>query len=252
MRFRKFIRGVAPAIAIAAAAGLAGCNSGKMSFNGKEGVPLSELDMSGEAPRHVMLLGPDSVIIHEGTAFAIDVEGSDEAREKVRFVLDDDELAVLRENGGWSGGDTATVRVTMPAPEQITIAGAGDMTLDAMAAKAEVSIAGSGRISAPAINVEKLEVGIAGSGKATIGGTAGKLEVSIAGSGDAQLGELTAESAEISIAGSGDVVFTSDGEVDVSIAGSGNVTVRGDATCTVSSMGSGRVRCERGTQDKAA
>ena len=183
--------------------------------------------------------------VTSGETLSIELEGSEEAKAHMRFVLDGGSLGVLRQDG-WNDGGKVTVHVTMPAPRTITVGGSGTIYTDALARDAEINIGGSGSIEAPSIEVDRLEVSIAGSGDFRAGGTAKTLEVSLAGSGDADMPGLKADKVEVSIAGSGSATFASDGEVKASIMGSGDVTVRGNARCTVKSFGSGSLTCERG------
>ncbi|HSM53046.1 MAG TPA: hypothetical protein VK839_02550, partial [Erythrobacter sp.] len=71
----KLIKRLAPVAAIALSAAVAGCNDMNIEINGEEGVPLAELDMSGDAPTELILAGPDTVVLSEGDALDIDVEG---------------------------------------------------------------------------------------------------------------------------------------------------------------------------------
>jgi hypothetical protein len=248
MRFDKFLKDVAPAIAMAmAAASTAGCD-GKFSFNGKQGVPLSELDLSGGAPDTITLAGPDIVRISEGPDFTIAVEGEAEAKERMRFLLEDGTLSIMRGDQSWvdSPRDQATISITMPPPRKLVIAGAGEMHSDILARKAAIVIAGAGTISTPNVAVDSLDVNLAGSGRYRASGYTEELDLNLAGSGRVKLGELKAGRAKVKLAGSGNATFASDGDVDVVIVGSGNVTVRGSATCKVKSLGSGTLTCERG------
>jgi len=112
-----------------------------VKVNGKEGVPLSELDLSGEAPREVILLGPDTVDIRDGEKLAIEVQGSDEAKGRMRFVLGDGSLGILREKGQWTDGEAATVILTMPAPARLSLAGSGRMKADSVSDRPEINAA---------------------------------------------------------------------------------------------------------------
>lgn len=249
MRADRFFKTMGPLIGIVALGVLAGCNDRRGSFGADtDGAPLAELDLGGTPPEAVALAGPDNVAITEGAQFTVTVDGDAEAAERLRFTLEDGTLGIGRDSDGWrdwAGGSVATVRITMPAPRKLVVAGSGQMTSERLAGNAEVSIAGSGALDTPRVDAESLAVSIAGSGSYAAGGRTAKLTLSIAGSGSAEMGALRAERAQVNIAGSGDTVFASDGEVDASIMGSGNVTVRGSARCTVNSMGSGKVTCER-------
>lgn len=255
MSFKHVLKAVAPVVALAIAGSLAGCNGGDFKFNGKEGVPLSELDLLGEAPSEVTLLGPDTVDIRDGEKLSIQVEGSDEAKDRMRFALDNGSLAILRKNSEWGGEDGhATVIVTMPAPAKLTLAGSGKMTAASVSDNPEINVAGSGSLELPSVNAKSMKVNVAGSGTLKAAGATDKLELSVLGSGTADLGALKVGNADVSVMGSGDATFASDGEVNANIMGSGDVTVRGRARCKVKTMGSGSLVCEGGGEptDKAA
>ncbi|XUU61377.1 head GIN domain-containing protein [Erythrobacter sp. HA6-11] len=248
----KMIKTFAPVAAIALSAALAGCGDFDMKINDNEGVPLAELDMSGEAPKELMLAAPDTVIVTAGDTLDIAVEGNDGAVDAMRFVNEGGTLGIMRESGSGNDLGYATVRVTMPAPESISIAGSGSVETNSLANQAEISIAGSGSVETADIAVETLEVAMLGSGKVTGSGTAERIEVSSAGSGYVDLSGVKTDRGEVSIAGSGDVRFASDGEVEASIAGSGSVYVTGNATCTISAVGSGKLVCEPAKDEAAA
>lgn len=252
MRFKHVLKAVAPVVALAIAGTLAGCDKGKINFNGEEGQSLADLDLSGEAPSEVSLLGPDTVDIRDGEKLAIQVEGSDDARERMRFVLKDGSLGILRKSGSWSDNQLATVIVTMPAPAKLNLAGSGKMTAASVSDKPEINVAGSGTLGLAGVSAATMEVNIAGSGTLNAAGSADKLELNVLGSGTAAMGALKVGSASINVAGSGNATFASDGDVNANIMGSGDVTVRGRARCKVHTVGSGSLVCEGGEQEGKA
>ena len=247
MRFKSFLRGLAPVAAIVlAAAASGGCDMmSHVSINGEEGKPLADLDLTGEAPSEVVLLGPDSVKIATGDKLDIAVVGDPAIAGDMRFTLKDGTLGILRKGGKWDSDETVTVNVTMPAPRKLTMAGSGRIdAADLAADKARVTIAGSGTIETARVETAELKVDIAGSGSYRAAGNAKSLKLTIAGSGDARLDALKVDAAKVDIAGSGNSTFASDGSVKASIMGSGEVRVIGRATCKVTAMGSGRLVCE--------
>jgi hypothetical protein len=249
MRFKRVFKALGPVVALAIAGGLAGCDNADIRLGGKEGVPLSELDLSGEAPSEVILLGPDVVDIRDGERLAIEVEGSDEARARMRFVLEDGSLGILREKSNRNESGIATVIITMPAPGKLTIAGSGMMTAASVSDTPDINVLGSGTLDLPSVSAGKIDVNIAGSGTLRAAGTADTLDLNVMGSGSADLARLKVANADINVAGSGDAVFASDGEVNANIMGSGDITVRGSARCRVKTMGSGTLTCERAPED---
>ena len=246
MNLKSFLRGMAPLAAIAlAAAASGGCDKMPVSLNGEEGKKLADLDLTGTPPSQVALLGPDTVRIAQGDKLAISIDGDPDVAEQMRFTLNDGTLGILRKGGKWSGDETVTVNVTMPAPKKLVMAGSGKIFSPAMASDtARVTIAGSGTVETDSVVTDSLKVDIAGSGSYRAAGTAKALKLTIAGSGDARLDALRVDDAKIDIAGSGDAAFASDGTVKANIMGSGEVRVIGRATCKVTSMGSGKLVCE--------
>ncbi|MBD59545.1 MAG: DUF2807 domain-containing protein [Citromicrobium sp.] len=232
---------------------LAACNGEINIDSSSSGVPLAELDYEGATPTGISLAGPDRVIVTSGESLTIDVEGDPDVVELLRFDLDDDDLEIGRE-GSWRQKGIATIRITMPTPTSLSLAGSGEIEVDRLGTggEAEVSIDGSGESRVGRIDADTLEVNVAGSGSLTGAGSVQTLELSIAGSGDIDLREVQVGKAEVSIAGSGDAIFASDGEVEANIMGSGDVEVIGNARCSVSSMGSGDVKCRKAARAESS
>ncbi|MEO0690802.1 MAG: head GIN domain-containing protein [Pseudomonadota bacterium] len=239
----------ASAALIATSLGLSGCFSISTDF---DGVELADLDTGGGAPTEVALAGPDDIVVKVGESFDISVDGDDDAVAALRFKRSGDSITVGRESDWDSGSGTATVTIVMPAPDEISLAGSGEIRAETMADNAEIAMAGSGKVKVAEMTAESLEISSAGSGSILAAGSASNLEVSIVGSGDVDLSKLKADDVEVSIAGSGDVMVMSDGQVDVSIAGSGSVFVTGDARCSSNVMGSGELKCKPAEQSAEA
>lgn len=253
MKFAKFAKSFAPLAGLALAAALSGCDSkididgADVRFNGKEGKKLADLDLSGAAPTELALLGPDEVRVTLGDKLAIAVEGDAAITDSLRFALDGETLGVMRDReSAKDKSGTAIVRVTMPAPREVSMLGSGRIVTPALAANAKVVVAGSGEIEAGAVSGDSLEVTIPGSGRMRANGNARRLELTMLGSGGAAMDALKVETAKVTIAGSGSAAFASDGEVDATIIGSGEVRVIGRARCKISAVGSGRLVCENG------
>jgi hypothetical protein len=245
MRFSTFTKSLAPVAAIMLATALSACDRDDTTINGGEGKKLSDFDLSGPPPKGLTLLGPDHIKVRNGKKLAITINGDPAIADELRFTLKGGSLGILRKANGSKDG-AVTVNVTMPPPEEITLAGSGTIETGALAPSAKVTIAGSGKLDAGPLSGESLNLTIAGSGSMHGAGTVRDLRMALAGSGDGNLGELKVEKANITIAGTGKASFASDGEVSADIMGSGQVTVKGRARCKVSAMGSGRLICESG------
>lgn len=246
----RMLRNLAPLAALALGAGLSGCSAADMRINGEEGVPLSELDMTGAAPSELLLAANAKVIVSHGDQLEVTVEG--DTNDALRFVLEDDMLGISRDRDREMDGSKATVRITMPDLARIVIGGSGRVEAKAMTANPELVIGGSGSIAVEQIAAETLEITVGGSGKVSASGRADRLEVTVGGSGDVDMPGLQTDRADINIGGSGDVRFASDGRVDATIAGSGDVIVEGRATCSLKSLGSGKITCREPQPSVAA
>ncbi|MGB3737853.1 MAG: head GIN domain-containing protein [Pontixanthobacter sp.] len=221
---------------------LAGCGE-SMRISSENGVPLAQLDFQGTAPTALGVSGPDDVVLTIGDALAIAVEGDPDAVEDLRFERTGDELRIMRKSGmGWDSG-TATIRVTMPPPERLTLSGSGSIDAPVLARDAAIASSGSGTVEVADIQTDRLKVDITGSSRISGSGTTYRLAIAVSGSGQANLRNLTAQQATVSSAGSGDVAFASDGRVTASVAGSSDVTVIGDAVCIGNTSGSGSLSC---------
>jgi hypothetical protein len=249
--FQNIVRALAGVAVLGLATALGACDGADISFNGKKGVPLAELDMNGPAPTSITLLGPDNVRVTRGDKLAITVEG--EGADKLRFALSEGQLGIARED--WKIGKSerpATVNVTLPMLSEVVLAGSGNLTADQMGGSdAKITVAGSGTVEARAIDAQNLGIDVVGSGKLRAAGKAKALKMTVAGSGDAEMDGLNVDDAKIDVAGSGNARFASNGHVNANIMGSGEVRVFGRATCKVSSMGSGKLVCENGVTPDA-
>ena len=247
MMLGHILKALAPILATVMAAGVAGCDGSNVTIGGEQGKRLAELDLTGPAPNELVLLGPDEVQVTQGDSLAITVDGDPDAAAAMRFTLKNGTLSILRADKLFSGdGKRAVVHVTMPAPKEVTMAGSGKISAPVLAPDAKVTIAGSGRIDTQNVSGDKLDVTLPGSGSFSAKGAVANLELTILGSGSAELAGVTAGKAKVTIAGSGGAAFASDGDVDATIMGSGSVKVTGRARCKVSAMGSGELVCEAG------
>lgn len=246
---RQSARAILPALALGTS--LSGCAYFIDDLTEVDGVALNDLDTGGDAPSHIRLNGPDDIVITQGDAWSVTLDGDGGAGEAVRFDLDGDRLSIARDRDLFDGSGRAIVRITMPAPSELAVAGSGSITADTMASDAMIDIKGSGDISVGTISADELEIDIKGSGDVKAAGSAKRLEVDIKGSGNVALEKLKTDDAEIDIKGRGNVRFASDGTVSADIKGSGDIVVTGNAKCSMDKKGSGSLTCAPAETAKA-
>ncbi|WP_150290361.1 head GIN domain-containing protein [Sphingobium estronivorans] len=191
--------------------------------------------------------GPDNVAITVGNGFSVKPEGDPKAIGKLDIRIENGELKIGRKPGmsGLLESDKgATVRVTMPAVQALSLTGTGEMTLDRAEGKAlDLSLTGTGELKIAAVKLDALRVELTGSGDVELAGTVADANVSTTGTGSVDAERLKAGKADISVQGTGDVDLASDGPVAISIMGTGDVTVKGKAQCTTKRMGTGEAHC---------
>lgn len=251
----KSLRQIATLAALAAAAALSGCDglgdsdlSVDFDWDGNAietdvpGVPLADLDFSGEAPTAIVLAGPDNVVVTTGEAFGIDVSGPQAVTDLLRFARQDGSLVVHRQDGSSSSG-RATANITIPSANTLSVLGSGNLTADTVRGDAALVVLGSGDIAVRSVSADALNVTIPGSGNITASGTSDRLTLKILGTGTGDLADFQTAMAEVDIVGSGNATFRSDGPIEATLVGSGDVRVIGDAQCEAQTMGSGRLIC---------
>lgn len=191
--------------------------------------------------------GPDDVDVRVGSGFSVRAEGDEDALGKLRIARDGDMLRIERTRGSginWNGGRKVKVYVTMPRITAMSLAGAGDVSIDRVeGASFSGEIAGAGNLTIGAMQVDAATLSIVGAGDLSVRGTATALKASTTGAGDIDASGLTARRATIDTTGAGNVTAMVDGEAEVSIMGAGDVDLGPKAKCTVSKMGPGSVRC---------
>ena len=199
----------------------------------------------------IEVAGPFNVDVKTGGTPGVTARGNQDLIDRLQVEVRGNKLVIRPKKdrrwfgGGWGGRGSGALVITVPMIRAATLAGAGDMRVDAVRGESfEGSIAGSGDLRLGTVEVESLKVGIAGSGDATAGaGRVERAEYNIAGSGGVDASGIAAQDLEVSIAGSGDIKAQATGRAKIDIVGSGNVDVTGGAKCSVSKAGSGNVRC---------
>ena len=105
----------------------------------------------------------------------------------------------------------------------------------------DLTVSGSGEVTAPSISVSKFNVTLSGSGSITLGGTTDSQAVTISGSGRYDAAKLASKSVTIDISGSGTAVVMPSDTLNATISGSGSVEYIGNPTVNQKISGSGRI-----------
>ncbi len=200
----------------------------------------------------VQLTGSSSVTIKEGNGFAVQVTGAKEALNKAETRVKGDTLVLSVKDRGWFTTSSKEVHfdITMPRIKGVKLTGSGDVDLDdsVTTESIDLSVTGSGDISADTITAKNMVLTVTGSGniridrveviagEAVIKGS-GDIEVAgevhtqrvrVMGSGNFKGWKLSAQVAQGSIMGSGDVDLGKAEQRSFNVMGSGEVRVGTD------------------------
>lgn len=188
--------------------------------------------------------GMDDVTLVTGDRWRVRATGDARALSQMRFKVEDGSLIVGRVNGKRERFGKVRIEVTAPALRAVTAAGSGAVEVDRIGgARAAATVAGSGQTTVRRVDAERFSATVAGSGGLGIAGRSGRADITLAGSGRMAGDGFTAGSADVTVAGSGAARFRSPGAVRATIVGSGSVTVSGTRDCSQTRMGSGRLVC---------
>lgn len=216
-----------------------------------DGVPARGSDTSRSFAvagfTRVEAAGSDTVDVRTGQDFSVRADGPKAVLDQLLIERRGDALHIGRKRGthwNWGGHDGARIQVTMPRIDAASLAGSGEMRIDAVRGDHFAgAAAGSGSMKIGTLGVKSSRFEVAGSGEVHASGTSDRLDLSVAGSGDVDLSGVKAREANVEVAGSGSVRADIDGPAKVSVVGSGDVVLGDHARCTTSKFGSGTVRC---------
>jgi hypothetical protein len=175
----------------------------------------------------VVLAGSGELYIEQGQDEALTVETDDNVMKYVKTDVQGSSLVL-----GFK--DNVNVSLNQPIVFRLTVR---DLT--------SVTLAGSGKVAAKALDTDKLTINLPGSGDMTFDKVDTiKLHATIAGSGKIEIASGSADSEEINMLGSGTFDARSFQVKDASatIAGSGNIDVRASGKLAASILGSGNIR----------
>ena len=212
-------RALAALTAIAAAAALAGCDSGPPVSQTRDLGGFTRLEVSGDVSLDVRLFNrPDpGVRITAGT----------KAIDRIKTEVVGDVLRVSTKSRGLTIGPDppgdVSVSLGVPALLGLRVDGQADVTLSGLSAKT-------------------FELRVDGSGDVRARGRVDDLEMEVDGSADSDLSDLATQNASVRIDGSGEADLRVARSLELIVEGSGNVTYRGRPSVSSRLEGSGDVR----------
>ena len=175
---------------------------------------------------------PVNLYITISSKYEVKVEGVTEDIDWLIVEKNGADLKIRTKRGSHRFDKNTRIYVSMPALENISLAGSGSITTEGIVKGRNLSLdlAGSGSVHLDAVNVENIAASISGSGNIEVDSKSAAVNavLKIAGSGSINVNKIQAKNAEISIAGSGDVSAYASENCSIKVAGSGNVECFGN------------------------
>jgi len=212
-------RALATFAALAAAAALAGCDSGPPVSQTRDLGGFTRLEVSGDLSLDVRLFNrPDpGVKITAGT----------KAIDRIKTEVVGDVLRVSTKSRGLTIGPDplgdVSVSLGVPALLGLRVDGPADVMLSGLSAKS-------------------FELRVDGSGVVQARGRVDDLEMEVDGSAETRLRDLATQNANVRLDGSGDTDLRVARSLELIVEGSGDVTYRGRPSVSSRLEGSGNVR----------
>lgn len=148
--------------------------------------------------------------------------------------------------------DVPTV-ITLRTPRLMSamMSGGGSLAITGkiQAERVDMSLNGSGSLSATGIDAGQLVAVRIGTGSMMLGGRAAKVRLVTSGAGGIEAGGLLADDLNVRSDGTGATIAAARYTADIGASGIGSVTVRGSAACKVRASGGAPVTCGRPTQN---
>jgi hypothetical protein len=174
--------------------------------------------------REVSLSGVGALTIEHGDRESLIIEAEDNILEIIETKVVNERLTI--------GFDRpATVVPTKSIRYRLTV-----INLDA------IDLSGAGSIVAHGINTDRLEVTVSGAGSLTVAGEADHQDVLLSGVGSYNAEGLITNTASIEVSGAGTAKVQVNEHLEVNVSGAGSVHYLGDPTVESSVTGLGSVK----------
>ena len=192
----------------------------------------------------VSLSLPGDVELRMGNTEGVTIETDDNLLPLIETVVEKGVLK-LRPTKRNTNMQTKHMKIVVTAKsiDNLSVGGSGSITADAVRGnKLNFAVGGSGSIEVKGMDGGDAAVSLGGSGDFKSGpGAVATLSVNIGGSGDVDVGQVKSRDASVSVAGSGEATVWATDRLGVSIAGSGDVNYYGEPKISRSIVGSGNV-----------
>ena len=132
-------------------------------------------------------------------------------------------------------------RLTVKALDSIHVSGAGRVySGELVAEQMDISVSGAGEVTLRVVT-PRVQVSISGAGAVKLGGQTHELNIHISGSGKLAAGELNCDQVRVKLSGAGSATVRADQELEADISGAGWVRYLGQPKIHQRVSGAGQV-----------
>lgn len=186
-------------------------------------------------------IGTLEIVLGDAYTLRIEAEDNIERRIETRvrgnvLYIEEEDHIQLRPN------HPIQYTLTVPTVDDLTLAGSGRILApDLDVARLDVTLSGSGEIDVPNLHADHVDARLSGSGDLFLSGDIQDQDLTISGSGRYDARDLESDEADVTITGSGAAYVFAHDELDVRITGSGTVYYKGSPQISQQITGSGRI-----------
>ncbi|CAN5541418.1 hypothetical protein BH09PSE4_BH09PSE4_21550 [soil metagenome] len=197
----------------------------------------------------VRIAGPFEVRIATGKSPSALVDADRDTLDLVTTRLDGTTLVVGFGNSGWgeqarSPKGVVTVTLSTPALRAVVVTAGARVTIAGMKGqRVDLSVNGTGTLSATGVSADELYATLIGSGSIALSGSSRRAQLVSSGAGTIDATGLLANDLTVRLDGSGETRAAARSTAKVTTTGMGGVTVLGTPSCVVKAMAGGPVTC---------
>ena len=191
----------------------------------------------------VVLASSANVEISNSNTFSVVLTDYENLIDLHKFTKENSTLTIGTKPNTSIRNSVAKIKITVPgAFFSVKISGSGDVKINNLNTIKELSISGSGNISALTHeSYQDIKLHISGSGRIKLNGVANSTIVSVSGSGELYLDDLKSQTVDCKLSGSGKANVFAVKKLIVSLTGSGIIVYSGNPEIEKNIKGSGKL-----------
>ena len=191
------------------------------------------------------------VVLIQGDACGLKIEGDPQLVKKVRSQLQDDELRITYEAdiADWTGFQWISLEnrlryyVTVRELSQLRLGGAGVLRAEGFIGESlTVTHAGLGSLNIKGLQCRQLAVSLVGLGEVRLTGEVQSQVVELSGGGGYQAADLRSQTAEVNLTGAGSAKVWVEQQLTALVSGAGTIAYKGEPQVAQTISGLGTVK----------